>query len=180
MAPRPPLPIQPVGSVFQVAYTCADARETALAWTASLGIGPWTVRGPFTAPGALYRGEPYRAELTVARTFDGALMIELIQQHDEEPSIFRDRTTAEGYGFHHVAVATNDFDTRARSLSEASGQAVFEDVLPTGARVAFFDGAPGQPGMVELVELTSAQSASYDSLRELCRTWDGTDPWRRL
>lgn len=179
MTARAPLPVQPVEAVFQVAYTTADAHKTALAWTATLGIGPWTVRGPFTAPGAFYRGEPYRAELTVARTFDGALMIELIQQHDDEPSIFRDRINAEGYGFHHVAVSTNDFDARARSLARASGPAVFEDVLPTGARVAFFDGAPGQSGMVELVEVTSAQSASYDALRELCRDWDGTDPWRR-
>lgn len=164
--------------IFQYAYTTPDARATALAWTGTLGIGPWSVRGPFTAPGASYRGEPYRASLTVARTFDGDIMIELIQQHDEHPSIFRDAIERGGYGFHHVAVVAADFDGRAAQLASSGGPAVFEDVLPTGAHVAFFAGASGFPGLVELVELTPAQAAGYRELQALCTDWDGRDPWR--
>lgn len=169
---------QPPGSVFQFAYTTPDAHTTALAWTATLGIGPWLVRGPFSAPGARYRGEPSQASFTVARTFDGAVMIELIQQHDEHPSVFVDHVARHGHGFHHVAVTAIDFDARSERFAEACGPAVFEDLLPTGSRVAFFEGAPGFPGLVELVELTPGQEAAYRGLRELCSDWDGSDPWR--
>ena len=106
-------------------------------------------------------------------------MIELIQQHDEEPSIFQDGIRASGYGFHHVAITTEEFDEQAARLASLAGPATLEDTLPTGARVAFFDGAVGYPGMVELVELTPAQARTYDDLRAACTDWDGADPWRR-
>jgi hypothetical protein len=170
--------LQAPGELFQFAYTTDDAHATALAWTATLGIGPWSVRGPFTATSGRYRGRMNEASLTVARTFNGGVMIELIQQHDEHASIFREAIQASGFGFHHVAIADHDFDKRAAVLQSAGGAPIFEDVLPTGARVAFFQGAPGFPALVELVELTPAQQAGYDSLHALCRGWDGTEPWR--
>ena len=77
-----------------------------------------------------------------------------------------------------MAVADTDFETRFARFAEACGPAVFEDLLPTGSRVAFFEGAPGFPGLVELVELTPGQEAAYAGLRELCRDWDGSEPWR--
>lgn len=166
--------------IFQYAYTSPDIEATARAWTETLGVGPWTVRGPFTAPDATYQGEPFRASLTVARTFDGPVMIELIQQHDDHPSIFRDAVRSRGHGFHHVAITSppDQFDERAAGLVAVGGPATFEDVLPSGARVAFFPGAPGSAGLIELVELTPAQAAALEDLRAVCAGWDGTDPWR--
>lgn len=169
---------QPSGTIFQFAYTTPDAHETALAWTSALGIGPWFVRGPFSAPGARYRGASSDAHFTVARTFSGGVMVELIQQHDEHPSIYREAIERDGYGFHHVALTTETFDERAAHLTAACGEAAFTDVLPSGSRVAFFDPAPGVPGMTELVEVTATQEAFYASLRAACAEWNGSDPWR--
>ena len=85
------------GAIVQHAYTVADIEAAALRETRACGIGPWFLRGPFTPPDARYRGEPSRATFTLARAFLGPVMVELIQQHDDEPSVFRERPL----GFHH-------------------------------------------------------------------------------
>ena len=174
----PRLVTRPDGSVFQFAYATSNARETAMAWTDLFGIGPWIVRGPFSAPTARYLGEHSPASFTVARSYSAGVMIELIQQHDDHPSVFRATTTGEAPVFHHSAFATQDFEGAFERLQAACGDPVFVDTLPTSARVAFFESSLVLGGLSELVELTPDQSAFYARLRELSDTWDGQDPWR--
>jgi methylmalonyl-CoA/ethylmalonyl-CoA epimerase len=117
------------GAIVQHAYTVADIEAAALAETRTLGIGPWFLRGPFMPPDARYRGAPNTATFTLARAFRGPVMVELIQQHDEEPSVFRERPL----GFHHWATMPEDFDAELARLHAQGFQTAFEDVLPTGA-----------------------------------------------
>ena len=163
------------GAIVQHAYTVADIEPAALEQTRTSGIGPWFLRGPFTPPQARYRGAPSTATFTLARAFLGPVMVELIQQHGEEPSVFRERPL----GFHHWATMPADFDAELARLHALGFESAFEDVLPTGARITYVDTQPSLPGMLELVERTPDQLASYGRIHAASLDWDRvTEPLR--
>ena len=126
------------GAIVQHAYTVADIESAALEQTRTSGIGPWFLRGPFTPPQARYRGAPSTATFTLARAFLGPVMVELIQQHGDEPSVFRERPL----GLHHWATMPADFDAELARLHALGFESAFEDVLPTGARITYVDTRP--------------------------------------
>jgi hypothetical protein len=163
------------GAIVQHAYTVPDLEAAALLQTEVLGIGPWFVRGPFT-PDARYRGAPSTATFSLARAFAGPVMVELIQQHGDDPSVFQETIAARGHGFHHWATIPDDFDAELARLNALGCPTAFEDTLPTGSRVAYVDTQPQLPGMLELVERTEGQLASYGRIHAASIGWDGTDP----
>ncbi|OLM31168.1 hypothetical protein Ae717Ps2_2063c [Pseudonocardia sp. Ae717_Ps2] len=171
---------QPVGGMIQVAYTVPDIDTAMKAWTERVGIGPWFVRGPFTPPGARYRDLPTAPTLTLARAFNGHTMIELVRQHDDGPSVYRDVIEGQGrgHGFHHIAIGVHDFDAAVTGHRRAGAEVVFTDTLPTGARVAYVDTTDILPGMVEIVEMNEAQERVYTDIHLASVGWDGTDPVR--
>jgi hypothetical protein len=169
---------QPVGAVFQYAYTVPDAAAAMTSWTAKLGIGPWFVRGPFSPSNARYRGEPSGLTVTLARAFSGHVMVELVHQHDDGPSVYRELVDRRGYGFHHWAVGVQDLDAAVEHYRHDGHDVAFTDTLPTGARISYVDTSDVLPGMVELVEMTPAQEEIYTRIHLASIGWDGTDPVR--
>jgi hypothetical protein len=168
-----------VDGVFQVAYTVADIEASALAWTQRLSIGPWFVRGPFTPQRATYRGAPTDLSMSVARTFSGETMIELVAQHDDRPSVFRELVQRRGHGFHHWAIATRDLEATLAGYAQQGYEIAFADELPTGASIRYVDTSADLPGMIEVVGLTDAQEAAFAAMRDAAAGWDGADPIRR-
>ena len=166
------------GAVVQHAYTVPDLQAAIAEQTEVLGIGPWFVRGPFAPPHARYRGHPNTGTFSLARAFRGPVMIELIQQHDDSPSVFRETVERRGFGFHHWAIMPEDYDAELARLHALGCETAFEDVLPSGARVTYVDTQPRLPGMLELVERTPDQVAVYGRIYEASVGWDGSDPVR--
>lgn len=144
---------QPDGGVTQFAYFVADIEAAAADFTARLGIGPWFVRGPFQ-PDARLRGELNQPVISLARGFSGHVMFELVQQHDDGPSVFHEHGGPRHYGFHHWAIVTSRFDEDVARMEAAGCEEAFSDLLPSGARVVYMDATPDLPGMIELVERT--------------------------
>lgn len=169
---------QPVGGVLQYAYTVPDLTSAMETWTSRLGIGPWFVRGPFSPSTARYRNNPAHFTLSLARAFSGHVMVELIQQHDEYPSIYREFITQRGYGFHHFGVGVHDFDAELARYNADGYEVAFSDTVPNGGRIAYMDTSTDLPGMVELIEMTSAQGQVYTAIYRACLDWDGSEPVR--
>ena len=170
---------QPDGGVTQFAYFVEDIETAAADFTARLGVGPWFVRGPFQ-PNARLRGEPHQPVISLARGFCGQAMFELVQQHDDGPSVFREHGGPRRYGFHHWAIVTSRFDEDVARMEAAGYEEAFGDLLPSGARVVYMDATRDLPGMIELVECTPAQEEVYASIYRACVDWDGSDPMRRI
>ncbi|HEY1508654.1 MAG TPA: VOC family protein [Solirubrobacteraceae bacterium] len=168
---------QPVGSIVQYAYVVEDIERSAGDYVDRLGIGPWFVRGPFR-PGARYRGNPNEATLTLARAFSGHAMIELVQQHDDAPSVFHETDGPRRYGFHHWAVFSDAFDREVERYRSFGYEEAYTDRLPSGARIVYVDCTRDLPGMIELVEHTDAQEQVYDTIYRASIDWDGGDPLR--
>jgi hypothetical protein len=171
---------QPVGGIVQIAYVVADIDRSMADFTAQLGIGPWFVRGPFVPPAGRLRGRPNAPTVSLARGFSGHMMVELVLQHDDGPSVYHEAGAPRRYGFHHWAIMTPDFDAQVRHYESAGFAEAYYDVLPSGARVMYVDSTDALSGMIEIVELNAAQHRVYTEIYQASVGWDGRDPVRRL
>lgn len=163
------------GGIIQVAYTVADIETGMHRYSEELGIGPWFLIGPFVPPKGVYRGQPTRMRVSLAVAFAGEVMVELIQQHDEEPSVYHETLRARGaHGFHHWAIGARDFDTTLAAYEAKGYPQVFSDLSPRGVRIVYVDTSRDLPGMLEIIEMTDGLEAQYKQMYDAARAWDGT------
>ncbi len=171
---------QPDNSVIQLAYVVADIEAAIHHYNRHMAVGPWQLRGPFTTTSAVYRGQPVALSLSIAHAFAGHTMIELIQQHDQLPSVYTDTIARTGYGFHHWGVSCPDFDARLEALGNEGKAPVFEDKTAIGTRVAYVDFRDSLGGFIEYIEMTEAAEARYTAMYARALTWDKADLIVRL
>ena len=144
-----------------------------------VGIGPWFVSGPFVPPEGLYRGKPTDMRFTLAVCFCGHMSFELIQQHDDKPSIYQEVIESRGYGFHHWGLPVDDIDAEVARYTLLGYEPAFSDRSPRGYRVVYVDTSRDLSGMIELMERTPALEARYTEMYLASVEWDGSNPVRR-
>src|SRR5512143_2122046 len=98
------------GPIRQNGYVVRDIEQALHHWTTVLGVGPFFYfeRAPITE--FAYRGVTSPLEVSIALGNSGDLQIELIQQRNDAPSMYRDFLAAGREGLQHVAYWTNDFE----------------------------------------------------------------------
>jgi Glyoxalase/Bleomycin resistance protein/Dioxygenase superfamily len=165
---------QPQAGVFQMCYVVEDIQEAMRTWAEELKVGPWFLLPRFAGVEPSYRGEPSEAEVALAMGFAGHMCIELIQLHDENPSVWRER----GPGFHHFGVGTLEYDAELQRHLDQGHDLVYEAKVPTGGRVAYVDTTAELPGYVELIELDETTDATFTRFYAASLGWDGSDPIR--
>ena len=170
---------QPLGGITQIAYVVEDLDAAMSEFTALMKVGPWFVTGPFVPAAGVYRGEPTQMKITLAVAFSGHVMLELIQQHDTLPSVYREKIEKSGYGFHHYAVPTRDFEAEITRYQRMGYELAFSDISPRGSRIAYMDSSRAVHGMIELVEMSDRLEAIYTGFYHASVGWDGKDPVRR-
>ena len=169
------------GTVRQNGYVVRDIEAAMKHWTEVLAVGPffYLERAPIEA--FHYRGEPSDLQVSIALAGWGPLQIELIQQRNEAPSMYRDFLAAGHEGLQHVACWTEHFDedlARLIGLGHQIGQSG-QAGGPDGRFVYFATEA--HPGtVVELSEISGAKGRVFEHIAETARTWDGSDPVRRI
>lgn len=162
--------------IIQVAYTVADIEQGMRQYAELLHVGPWFLIGPFVPPKGVYRGTPTKATFSLALAFSGQLMIELIQQHDNEPSVFGETLKARGaHGFHHWAVGARDFEKAAAEYRARGYAEAFSDTAPDplGCRVIYFDTGRDLPGMLEVIEINAATEDAFHGIYKAAQEWNG-------
>jgi hypothetical protein len=169
---------QPDDGIIQMAYVVADLHAAIGHWTRTLGVGPWFVLEHFTGESPVYRGQPSRAEITLAMSFAGHMNIELIQVKNDAPSVYRELIERRGYGFHHWGVATWNFDAAVAQYERAGYPLAFRLAVPSGGRVGYMDTTTVLPGYTELIELGGAFDEVFGRFHRASVGWDGKDPIR--
>lgn len=175
---------QPLGPVYQIGYICEDLALSMRQQTEALGTGPWFVANSFTMPEQAYRATPTPdLDISVAFSFLGDMMYELIVQNDPGPSVYRDVLDERGYGLHHIARFTRSFDDEAARLDGLGYARAFE--VTTGpelgaGRVTYFDARHHFGVMLELCEHRDEVIELFSAIKRECDNWDGTDPIRSL
>lgn len=170
---------QPMNGVVQFAYTTDDIEESIRRYVEVWGIGPWYLAGPFSPEQAKYRGRSSSLSISLATAFSGHIMLELIQQHDDGPSVYQETIERVGFGFHHIGVITDRYDEEVARYGELGYELAFFDVLQ-GGRIAYFDTTRDMPGMTELIELTPAAEFRQTRVQRASLGWDGAEPIRRV
>ena len=143
----------------------------------AMGIGPWFLLQRFTPAEALYRDRPTALVISVAFSYSGETMLELIQQHDNSASVFRDVVDKRGYGLHHLGMGAAEYDTALQS-HRANGWVPAFSARTTGRLVMLEH--DDFPYLLELLEMDPKRAALFASIRTAAHGWNGAEPIRRL
>jgi hypothetical protein len=158
-----------------------DIERALQHWTTVLGVGPFFYfeRAPITE--FSYRGAPSPLEVSIALGNSGDLQIELIQQRNDAPSMYRDFLAAGREGLQHVAYWTQTFEADLQRCLDA-GFVVGQAGVAGGAngRFVYFDTETHPGTVVELSDASGPKGAFFKLIAETARGWDGTDPVRRM
>lgn len=158
----------------QLAYAVDDVVAAARRWSAR-GIGPFFVIEHIAVHDARVNGVPSTFDHSSAYGQWGALMVELICQHDDGA----ERIVGSS-GLHHVAGFVDDFATAASELVAAGCPEVLYAETGAGMSFGFYD-ARGEHGhLVEIYERTERLAGFYEMVRAAADGWDGRDPVRML
>jgi hypothetical protein len=145
-----------------------------------MDVGPFFLFEHIPFDRTWYRDNPTSIDLTVAIAYWGEMQIELIWQHDDAPSIYTDFRARGLTGLQHMGVLTRSVDADLGKLREQGVHPVQHGSTKTGMRFAYVstDHHPG--GMVELIETSPMVENFFGMMREAARTWDGSQPVRRV
>ncbi|MFC0203760.1 VOC family protein [Novosphingobium soli] len=165
--------------VMQVAFMVEDLESACRNWIRTTGIGPFLEVPHVVLEEYGYRGQPAAGlDFSVAIAQSGGVQVELVQQHCDSVSAYRD-TIAKGQGgFHHLAVYTGDYEA-AYAHYRRQGFVAAVDGTFGGFRFSYIDATPAIGCMIELIEENRAQSEFFARIAEAAQGWDGvTDPIR--
>jgi catechol 2,3-dioxygenase-like lactoylglutathione lyase family enzyme len=174
------------GEVRQIAFVVRDVERAMRYWIDTLGVGPFFVLREITPDTFRYRGAPSPAPtLTMGFANSGTLQVELIQQHDDRPSAYRDFLASGREGFQHVSswLTRAEYDaTMARALAAGTAVAHEGAMAGGGVRFAYFatDTVPG--GLTyEIADVAEPTVfPMMQMIADAAKSWDGSEPIREL
>lgn len=168
-----------IGTVLQCAYVVADLHKAIEFYQKKLGAGPFFVIDHGKSPSRMFRGKSYPAETSVGMAFAGNLNIELMQVHDDTPSVLREGIERWGYGFHHFGIPYDDVEAVLPGYLAEGYVEVTRNNVPTGGQVVFLDPPhPVQPGYLELLPVNPGMEETFGKFWRAAQDWDGKDPIR--
>ena len=168
--------------VRQIAYFVADLHAAAAGHTRSFGSGPFFVFEHVPLTHSEHRG--------VARPFDhssaygqwGDVMVELVVQHNADPSAFHDMYPhgSGRFGIHHTALFVDDLSAAIAGFADQGLALAQYATNATGTDFAFIDAVERYGHMIELYEPTPTLTGFYAMVAGASEDWDGGDPIRKL
>ena len=167
------------GPIRQNGYVVRDIEAALKHWTEVMGVGPFWYFERVPIEAFEYGGEPSPLEVSIALANSGALQIELIQQRNEAPSMYRDFLAAGQEGLQHVAYWTGEFDQDLERALEAGFRIGQSGRIGEDGRFVYFESTAHAGTVVELSEISGAKGRFFDHIREDAAGGDGGDPIRR-
>ncbi|WP_395001210.1 VOC family protein [Sphingomonas sp.] len=171
------------GPARQVAMVVRDIDCAMAIMIEKMGVGPFFVMRDLQPEDYRYRGNTAPSPvLSLAFAFTGQINIELIQQHNDAPSAYRDFLELRGEGAQHLSSWTaeaHEYDA-IRENSLASGRIIAHEGRIGQSRFAYFDTTDPIFGMCfEVAEGLSPDLAPIVAhMCDAANGWDGSDPVR--
>ena len=173
-------PSAPPLAIVQMAYVVADLDQAILRWHRALGVGPFIVRRNIRLVESCYRGQPMPLDISAAHVQVGAMQIELVCQHNPEPSAFRDMFAPGEEGLHHVAMFPREYVSTV-AFYEAQGFPVATELVTgEGRGAAYLDTRALTGHMLEVYRVNDSLHAFYRLIADAARDWDGQDLVREV
>lgn len=161
-------------SIVQMAWVVNDLEEAAQRWHRTMGIGPFLVSRHIQLQNLHYRGDPSQLDFSTAIAQAGPIQVELVQQHCDSPSCYRDSIPVGREGFHHVAIVADDYD-ETLALYARQGLDIANAGFFGTARFSYVDSIPKIGHMVEVLEKCRPIDAFFEAIRKAAEEWNG-DP----
>ena len=168
---------QPLDTVRQLAYVTRDLDAAIKYWVDVLHVGPFFLLEHITLENQRYRGTPSNVELTIALGNSGGMQIELIQQHADTPSVYKEFLDASRVGLHHFGIMPLDYQATSAHYQASGHEAAFE--LTVGdAQVVYFDTVQAIGHFTELWQDSDIITRLALMVENAAKNWDGKDPVR--
>jgi hypothetical protein len=170
-----------LGPIRQNGYVVRDIHAALDHWVHAVGVGPWFLFEKVDLDWFRHRGESSSPELSIALANSGDLQLELIQQHDDSPSLYREFLDAGHEGLQHVAFWSHSYQALYDEM-RSRGYALGHEGQIGGeqGRFAYFD-SPSHPGsVIEISDTSGPKGRFFDAVRKAAASWDGREPIHRL
>lgn len=171
--------ITPQKNFFQMCWHVSDIHAAMKNWTEISGVGPFYYIEHPIVENYSYRGTPGTLDITAAIAYSGDTQIELIQQHDDHGSAYRDQFRATESGFHHIAAMVEDYDVEVANYL-AQGWEIAHSGNVGDKRFCYFDTRSPMGFMTEILEENSPMRDMFAMIAEAAHGWDGSDPFRPI
>jgi hypothetical protein len=158
--------------IFQYAYFVDDLATAAGQWARLVGAGPFFVAEHHVADRFQHRGTDVEADVSYAFGYSGGVQIQLIQQHDDRPSIYRDMYPT-GFGFHHVASLVHDYPAARGHLLD-QGHELACELHANDIVACYVDTRAALGCFTELHSHTPRIEATFARWKAAHDEWDGT------
>jgi hypothetical protein len=166
------------GEIRQAGYVVDDIQAAMRHWYQILGVGPWFYAERVPVENFRYKGRPSPIEVSVALANSGPLQIELIQQRNDAPSMYRDFLAAGRPGLQHVACWTTNFDDDLARLTARGLSIGMQGEVGRNGRYVYFETEMHPGTVVELSEVAGPKGVLFRLIRQAADGWDGKDPIR--
>lgn len=173
-------PLVPAFKPVQIAYHVPDPERAAREFARNFGWGPFFLFEHIALSRCLYRGVPAVFDHSSAYGQAGELMIELITQHDDRPSVLRDLYARDAVGVHHMAHFVADLPRTLQQARASGADIALDACTTTGTSFAMLDTSRELGHMTELYEGMGDLLKFYRYVRRAAEGWNGDEPLRRL
>jgi hypothetical protein len=168
--------------VRQLAYKVNDLEVAAAAHHRQFGSGPFFVLRHVALASSHHRGVERAFDHSSAYGQWGSVMVELVVQHNPDPSALHDMFPhgSGAEGLHHAALFVDNLDAAIERFVAGGAKLAQLSVTQTGTAFAFVDTRASLGHMLELYEPTAQLAGFYDFVADAAKGWDGRDLLREL
>jgi hypothetical protein len=170
----------PSPNYMQIAWVVPDLHKAIDHWARQAGVGPFFYFEDVVYENAIYRGKPWRPvkfHAAIAQAAD--MQIELIEQLEDGPSMFRELVAPGESRIHHMSTYTHEFDADLAHYRASGAEVVFSGLMK-GAPVCWLDTVATLGFMTELITANPIAEQVFAAFRSAAEGWDGSDPIRTL
>jgi catechol 2,3-dioxygenase-like lactoylglutathione lyase family enzyme len=166
------------GPCVQQGYVVPDIQAAMQHWLAR-GVGPFYIEEHISPP-AEFDGRPFTPDISAAFAYCGEQQIELVQQHDDQATVYSEFLRAQpAGGLQHLAFWCDDVPRAIAELGEAGLR--YRVRQRYGDMHAYLDSEDAPGIMVQLMDSGPMMSELFAVIKQGAETWDGvTDPIRSI
>ena len=169
-------------AVRQLAYKVNDLEAAALVHHRAFGSGPFFAARHVALASSVHRGIERPFDHSSAYGQWGSVMVELVMQHNADPSALHEMFThgSGAEGLHHAALFVDDLEAEIARFAAEGAPLAQLSVTTGGTAFAFVDTRASLGHMLELYEPTAQLTGFYDFVAAAAQGWNGRDLVREL
>lgn len=170
----------PNKSFLQAAWIVDDLDAAMQRWLDTTSVGPFfAIRHVELTVD--HRGRPSTVDMSFALGQSGGMQIELIQQHNNAGSAYRDSAPGGSPVMHHIAALVADVAEERARFRRLGIEVAHEGTFgPNGMEFIYYDTREQIGCMTELLGPDDANLRMMERVAAAGAEWDGRDPVRSL